>query len=264
MLAGRKSVRGSGASTKSMHFRMGLTFLALSLGLSAQVVIVNNASFRGDQPLAAGSWAAAFGTFTGVTAATATSFPLPTTLGGVKVTIDGTDAPLYDVRAQQITFLIPYAAASGVRPVKVTVGGTTIDGTVRIMSTAPGIFTKDTQTPPRGAVRNQDGVTENASSTPAKRGDIISVYATGAGALSRTPGDGAAPGANPLATTKSVPQVFIGGVEAEVQFSGLNPDAPGLWQVNVKIPNQAFLTGRVALRLFQDGVDSNEVTVFVQ
>lgn len=240
------------------------SLLVLCSGLGAQVAIVNNASFRGDQPVAAGSWAAAFGTFTGVSTTTASSFPLPKTLGGVKVTIDGTDAPLYDVRAGQITFLIPYSATPGLRPVQITTGSGNITGSVRVISSGPGIFTKDTQVPPRGAIRNQDGVTENSSSSPAKRGDVISVYATGTGALSRQPQDGAAPGASPLATTVSTPQVFIGGVAAQVQFSGLNPDAPGLWQINVIVPSQSFITGRVPLRVFLDGVDSNEVTVFVQ
>jgi uncharacterized protein (TIGR03437 family) len=67
-----------------------------------------------------------------------------------------------------------------------------------------------------------------------------------------------------LAATSSNPQVYIGGVEAVVQFSGLNPDAPGLWQINVTIPNSAFITGRVPVRVFVDGVDSNEVAIFVQ
>ena len=119
-------------------------------------------------------------------------------------------------------------------------------------------------TPPKGAVRNQDGATENTQATPARRGEAISIYGTGPGALSQQPADGGAPGSTPVITTKSTPQVFIGGVEATVQFSGLNPDAPGLWQINTTIPNQAFITGKVAVRVFMDGVDSNEVYIFVQ
>jgi uncharacterized protein (TIGR03437 family) len=53
-------------------------------------------------------------------------------------------------------------------------------------------------------------------------------------------------------------------VEAQVQFSGLNPDAPGLWQINVFVPDRPFITGRVPVRVFMDGVDSNEVALFVQ
>jgi uncharacterized protein (TIGR03437 family) len=174
------------------------------------------------------------------------------------------DAPLYDVRATQITFLIPYATTAGIHPVQITLSNTTVTGSVRVIGTAPGLFTKDAQLPPRGAIRNQDGVTENAPSAPAKRGDVISIYATGPGTLSRQVADGAAPGATPLAATTSTPQVYIGGVAAQVQFSGLNPDAPGLWQINAVIPNLSFLNGRIPVRVFMDGVDSNEVTVFVQ
>ena len=247
-----------------MSAKFCLTLLIASAAVQAQVAIVNNASFRGDQPISAGSWAAAFGTFTGVTTTTASSFPLPTTLGGVKVTIEGVDAPLYDVRSSQITFLIPYAVNPGVHSVTITAGSSTITASVRTISAAPGLFTKDTQTPPKGAIRNQDGITENTSSTPARRGDVVSIYGTGPGALSQNPRDGAAPGAAPLITTKSTPQVFIAGAPADVQFSGLNPDAPGLWQINVVVPNTSFLTGRVPVRVFMDGVDSNEVTLFVQ
>lgn len=235
-----------------------------SASLHAQVAIVNNASFRADQPIAAGSWVAAFGAFSGVAATTASAFPLPTTLGGVTVSVDGVNAPLYDVRATQLTFLIPGATAPGLRPVRITTSSGTVTGSVRVISAAPGLFIKDAQTPPRAAVRNQDGVTENSSSAPARRGEVISIYGTGPGAFSRTPADGAAPGASPLATTKSTPQVYIGGIEATVQFSGLNPDAPGLWQINVTVPTNSFITGRVPVRVYVDGVDSNEVAVFVQ
>jgi uncharacterized protein (TIGR03437 family) len=247
-----------------MYPRICLALAIFCAGLNAQVAIVNGASFRGEQPVSAGSWVAAFGNFAGVPTTTATAFPLPQTLGGVGVKVDGVSAALYDVRSTQITFLIPYATQPGVRPVQITTSGGTLNGSVSVMSAAPGLFVKDTQSPPKGAIRNQDGFTENTSSTPSKRGEVISIYGTGPGSLSRTPQDGAAPGSNPLATTKSTPQVFIDGVEATVQFSGLNPDAPGLWQINAVIPDKAFITGRVPVRVFIDGVDSNEVTVFVQ
>ena len=176
----------------------------------------------------------------------------------------GVEAALYDVRSTQLTFLIPYATAAGLQPVQITTSSATVTGTVRVISSAPGLFTKDTQAPPKGAVRNQDGATENSSTAPAKRGEVVSIYATGPGALNQQVQDGAAPGFTPLVTTKSTPQVFIGGVEAQVQFSGLNPDAPGLWQINATVPSLSFITGRVAVQVFMDGVDSNEVYIFVQ
>jgi uncharacterized protein (TIGR03437 family) len=247
-----------------MSPKIWLVFIALCAGLKAQISVTNGASFRLDQPLAAGSWATAKGTFTGVADALAPSFPVPKSLGGVSVSVDGVDAPVYFVSAGQINFLIPYGASPGLRSIQIKTPSGSVTGSVRIISAAPGLFTKDTQSPPRAAVRNQDGVTENNSSTPTKRGDVISIYATGPGQLSRQPPDGAAPGASPLVTTVSKPQVFIGGVETQVQFSGLNSDAPGLWQINAVVPDLPFITGRVAVRVFMDGVDSNEVAIFVQ
>lgn len=251
-----------------MCTRICLALAVLCGVVQAQVAIVNNASFRGDQPVSAGSWVAAFGTFDGVPTTTASVFPLPTSLGGVTINVDGVDAPLYDVRNLQLTFLIPYATTPGAHPVVITTPSGTQNTTVRVITAAPGLFTKDTQTPPRAAVRNQDGFTENKPDAPAHRGEFISIYGTGPGALDSTPPDGAVPGFEPLVRTVSTPQVFIGGVEvpvADVQYSGLNPDAPGLWQINAKIPDLPFITGsRVPVIVFMNGVDSNEVTISVE
>jgi len=247
-----------------MSNKIVVSLLLFCGSIQAQIAVVNGASFRGDQPVSAGAWATVYGTFTGVSTATASSIPLPKTLGGVSVTVDGVQAPLYYVGPSQINLLIPYATTSGIRPVKVTTSSATINGSVRVIAGAPGLFMKDTQVVPKGAILNQDGITENTSSAPAKRGDVISIYATGTGTLTRTPADGDAPGATPLAETKNLPQVYIGGVEAKVGFSGLNPGFPGLWQLNVTVPNQSFITGKVPVRVFMDGVDSNEVALFVQ
>src|SRR5262249_38466150 len=139
--------------------------LMMCSGLHAQVAVLNGASFRLEQPVAAGSWASAFGAFTGVTPTTATVSPLPKTLGGVTVTVDGVDAPVYFVSANQVNFLIPYATATGLRSIQIKSGSGTVNGSVRVISSGPGIFVKDATTakPPKGAILNQDG-SENTSS----------------------------------------------------------------------------------------------------
>jgi uncharacterized protein (TIGR03437 family) len=241
-----------------------LAVLILSGGLHAQVLAVGNgASFRTDQPVTPGSWVTAVGTFAGVSNTTATGFPLPKTLGGVTVTVAGADAPLYFVSSTQINFLIPYVTPAGVQSMQVKAGGATFDSSVRVSTASPGLFTKDTQSPPKGAILNQD-FGENTSSHQAQRGEVIQIYGTGAGALNGTAEDGAAAPSDPLITTKSTPQVFIDGVQAQVQFSGLAPGFPGVWQVNAFVPDKPFISGRVPVQVFIDGVDSNEVGVFVQ
>jgi uncharacterized protein (TIGR03437 family) len=247
-----------------MQARILFASLFLCASLEAQVTnIVNGASFRSDQPVTTGSWATAFGAFSGVSATTAPSYPLPTTLGGVTVTVDGVSAPLYFVGPTQLNFVTPTSLTPGLKTVQVKTASATLSSSIRIISSAPGIFTKDQATPPKGAVRNQDA-SENTQSAPAHRGDVISIYGTGPGAFVQTVTDGAAAPSAPLTVTKSTPQVFIDGVEATVQFSGLNPGNAALWQVNATIPSNSFITGRVPVRIFVDGVDSNEVTIFVQ
>jgi uncharacterized protein (TIGR03437 family) len=51
-------------------------------------------------------------------------------------------------------------------------------------------------------------------------------------ALEFTPASGST-----LYYTESLPEVQIGGVKAEVLFSGLAPVLKGVWQINVKIPD---------------------------
>lgn len=240
-----------------------LPLAMFAAGLQAQVTVLNGASFRTDQPIAAGSWATAFGNFAGVSNTIAPSFPLPKALGGVTVTVEGVDAAVYFVGSTQINFLIPYAAAAGLRNVQVKTAAGTVSGSVRVITSAPGLFTKDAQSPPKGAILNQNSI-ENTSSNTAARGEVIQIYGTGPGALKTAVQDGVGPPADPLVLTVSTPQVFIGGVEATVQFSGLAPGLPGVWQVNAFIPNLSFIAGRVPVRVFMDGVDSNEVTIFVQ
>jgi len=133
-----------------------------------------------------------------------------------------------------------------------------------VLTAAPGIFTQDTAAPPKGAVLNQN-YSLNSSTLVALRGDVVQIYATGPGAYKNPVTDGgAAPGTPPLNETRSTPQVFIGGVPADVSFSGLAPGFAALWQINAKVPLQTFITGRVPVVVYVDGVASNEVTIFVQ
>jgi uncharacterized protein (TIGR03437 family) len=240
-----------------------LLLLAVCCGvLSAQIgAVVNGASFS--PAITAGAWTTIFGNFAGVATTVAPGFPLPTSLAGVTVTVDGVDAPIYFVNNRQINFLTPVATQPGVRPLRVTTGGGTFDGVIRVISAAPGLFTKSADTPPKGAVLNQNSA-ENTEINRAVRGEVIQIYGTGPGAFTAPVVDGAAAPGSPLTSTRSTPQVFIGGVEAQVQFSGLAPGFPGLWQVNAFVPNLPFLAGRVPVVVFMDGVNSNEVFVFVQ
>lgn len=242
---------------------MGLVLLSRP-SWAQTVTVVNGASYRTDQPVAPGSWVSGFGTFANVAETQNIDLPLPTSLGGVTVTVAGVAAPLNFVGPLQINFVIPYEVAPGLQPVEVTGPGGTVSGSVRVISAgAPGIFNDltDTATPPQGAVLNQDN-SVNGQEKPAFRGNVIQIFATGHALLNQQTADGAAAPVPPI-TTQVLPQVFIGGVEATVEFSGLAPGFVALWQINARIPDLSFLAGKLPVQVFMNGVDSNEVSIYV-
>jgi uncharacterized protein (TIGR03437 family) len=244
-----------------MPLRILLSFLICAGALSAQIRIIENGASYGPD-IAAGSWAQIKGTFAGVTTTTG-GIPVGTSLAGVNVTVAGVPAPVYYVSPAQINIVVPAALAAGLHPVQVRVGNTTYDATMRLISAAPGLFQHDQATPPKGAVLNQNN-SINTSSVVALRGDVVQIYATGPGAFKNAITDGGAAPSNPLNETRSTPQVFIGGIPATVSYSGLAPGYPALWQINARVPTQTFITGRVPVVVYMDGVASNEVTIFVQ
>lgn len=238
-----------------------LLFAALCGTMTAQITSVRNgASFQ--SAIAAGSWATIFGTFDGVTTATGQT-PVGTNLAGVTVSVAGVAAPVYYVSSTQVNFIVPGGVAAGLQPLQLKTASSTFDTNVQVLSSAPGLFFQDAATPPKGAVLNQN-FSLNEASNVALRGDIVQIYATGPGAYRNPVTDGGAAPSDPLNQTQSTPQVFIGGVQAEVQFSGLAPNFAALWQINAKVPTQSFITGRVPVVIYMDGVNSNEVTIFVQ
>jgi uncharacterized protein (TIGR03437 family) len=93
------------------------------------------------------------------------------------------------------------------------------------------------------------------TSNPAKRGQIIQLFANGLGPVTNPPADGVAATASPLSETPTTPIVMIGGAQAQVSFSGLAPGYQALYQVNVTVPTNAQ-TGNVAISLQIGGVTS--------
>jgi len=86
---------------------------------------------------------------------------------------------------------------------------------------------------------NQDGSMNNGAN-PAKAGSIVTLYATGQGAISGMPPDGSP--AQGILATPETPQVFINSgfvPSGDVQWSGLAPGFAGLWQINVQVPSDA-------------------------
>jgi uncharacterized protein (TIGR03437 family) len=225
--------------------------------------IVDGASFRGT--IAAGAIVSIFGQNLSTTPQSANQLPLPPSMGGTSVTINGVTAPAFYVSSTQVNVQLPFSLSSGAASVVVTRDG--VSGPpqgVTVSPFSPAIFTVPSGgTGPGAILHNGSGVLVTASA-PAARGEYLSIYCTGLGSLQGVMQPGVAAPSNPPIQTSTLPSVSIGGVVATPVFAGLAPGFAGLYQVNVQVP-QGVPSGN-ALPVFINigGIVSNTVTLAVQ
>ncbi|HXK03842.1 MAG TPA: hypothetical protein VMS37_15680, partial [Verrucomicrobiae bacterium] len=74
------------------------------------------------------------------------------------------------------------------------------------------------------------------SSNPAKRGQVIQIFANGLGPVNNHPASGDPAPTTQVLPCNSNPTVTIGGTSAPVAFCGLAPGFVGLYQLNVTVP----------------------------
>jgi uncharacterized protein (TIGR03437 family) len=203
----------------------------LPLASAGSAIAVNGASYRTDQGIAPGSFAAIFGSF-GQT-------PDLVTVGGVA-------AQLVSATPYQVNVLVPAELSPGLQKVTVQAGGAELaSGQFTISVCGPGLFVLNPTDPSQpGAVENQD-YRVNSANNPAATGSVLQIFATGYANLD---------------ASRDATQVFLAGVPAHVAFSGTV--APGLWQINAVVP--AGISGQVPLFVTAGGMASNAVTVYVQ
>jgi uncharacterized protein (TIGR03437 family) len=109
---------------------------------------------------------------------------------------------------------------------------------VNVAPTAPSLFTYDASGSGQVAAINVGDGTLNTAGNPARIGDFISFFATGAGQTSPGGVDGKlAPLTLPIPAPSAKVSVTIGGVPAVLNYAGGVPGAvAGLMQINAQIP----------------------------
>ncbi|MCC6862802.1 MAG: hypothetical protein IT158_29780 [Bryobacterales bacterium] len=225
--------------------------------LTAQAVL-NAASYRAE--ISPGGLISLFGENFGYRQLSFAVAPLAPSLGGTSVIVNGSPVPMLFVSPAQINAQLPWAAPSSV-DVKVSFGGVESDTVAVPVSTAsPGILLWGAN---RAVVQNAD-YTLNTPSAPAARGSVVVLYASGLGAVSPVPGDGAVSPASPLAETAGRTTAQIGAIPATVRFSGMTPGYIGLWQVNIQIPSNAPAGDGVPVKIAVGGSESNEALISVR
>jgi uncharacterized protein (TIGR03437 family) len=240
---------------------------------------VNAATFSADDPVAQGGIMALFGeqlAYDGPKPAP--SVPLDTKLGNTRVLVNGVPAPLYYSSYGQVNFQMPFETPVGQAVVRVERGGQT-GNAVAVQVSSGG---------PRTLLFGEYGVIQNFSrgnslpmpptpgvpSLRARPGDILVIYAFGLGATSpAVPSGAAGPTTEPLARLTESVRVYFGShmiftepVSATPDYAGLAPTLVGVYQVNVKIPENAPRGDRVPLwmRVGEGSDVSNTVLIAVE
>ena len=227
--------------------------------LISAAAVVNAASFEAG-PIAAGQVLTIFGSGVGPDQlATLELTPdrqsITKTLGGTRVLFDGVAVPMLYSLAGQVSAIAPFGI-SGRRTIDLQVeynGRSSNRVTLEVQPTAPGIFTMDASGKGVGAILNED-YQPNGAGRPARRGDVIILYATGAGETDPASIDG-------MIVTGIGRQVQpiglkIAGVEAEILYAGPAPGlVSGVIQVNARVPF-GIPTGLQAIELIAGGKKS--------
>ncbi len=183
-----------------------------------------------------------------------------------EVTFNGIPGGILYASSTQIDVQVPWelAGATGAQVAALRNGmpGALVPAVVQAAS--PGIFTLSENGAGAGAIVPAGTHKPSSPDNPAVRGQYASIYATGLGSVTNTPVTGRPSPQQPLAQTTAMPEVIVGGVKAQVSWSGLSPGFTGLYQVNFKVPSDAPVGDAVPVTVSIDGVASAAATMAVR
>ncbi len=191
----------------------------------------------------------------------ASSLPLPVTLADVQVLVNGTPSALFYVSPTQINLPLPSTLpASGTVDLQiVSKSSSRIYGLTEISlaPVSPGLFTLAGSGSGQLAALNAADGSVNTASKPLVRGRYITLFGTGQGLVPNAPLDGTP--AIDITPTFDRPRVVIGGVDvqdSDIQYSGLAPGLIGVWQINVRVPQEVTAGNQIPVVVYLRSVPS--------
>jgi len=214
----------------------------------------------GSPSVAPGAIFSIYGTnLSGVTG-TAPRVPLPTTMGGVQVLVNGKAVPLFYVSALQINAQMPADTAPGQAQVAVLRDGRSSGNiSIEVIAAAPDILVYDSNR----VVALDESYRLVGPDNPAKPGKYLLVYLTGIGPVDPMVAVGQAASGDALSHATLDSSATLGGQSATISFLGLAPNFVGLAQANIQVPEN-LPAGNHELVLTVGGKPSNKVMVLVQ
>jgi uncharacterized protein (TIGR03437 family) len=241
----------SGTSSAMVTIAAGATTVATIKPGPWAVAALPAAGRVPTRTLAPGMFVSIYGAALASSSTAASSLPLPTTLSGTQVLSGTTALGLQFAGPTQINAILP-ENATGLVTLEVKSAAGAHKMNVLIEPAVPAIFTQTgTGAGAASAIQALSGSVVTAG-TPAKPGDVISLYLTGLGATETRDG---------LQWARATPKLYLGSVEAQVLYAGRAPGFAGLDQINFIVPVDTPRGESTPLRVESSGRVSNAVTL---
>lgn len=265
---------------------LALTFTAsLMLAQSPVILGIENNGNGSTTGVPAGTLISIFGSQLASSTAQASSIPLSSSLADSSVTINNVAAPLYfvtpgvpgSVPAQinaQVPFnVLPPGTSGSVNVVVTNNGNPSPPFSLTINQFAPAVYTINgsgsgysiayfglASDPRFGHFVAPPGTFPGITTFAANTGDVLTIYATGLGAVNPQVASGASPNPNNPSLTATTPTVFIGNIPATF-FGAALTQYPGVYQLNVQVPPGVTPGNSVPLQIQIGGITSSTSTV---
>jgi uncharacterized protein (TIGR03437 family) len=225
---------------------------------------VRNAA--GETPVtgvAAGSLISIFGENLAEKYEAGTSSPLAQTLGDLVVQVEDKLLGLVYVSPQQINALLPVDFWEGEHKLVIKRNGVAdVTGQFTVVRNAPGLFSTTVDTKVYAAALHEDGTSITVSS-PARRGERVTLLGTGFGPYDKHPVEGFALPATPQITLVDNAEIAAGDLRLPTVWSGAAPGFVGVAASRFRIADE-LPSGAPEIRLIVNGTPSNAVLLPVE
>jgi len=232
----------------------------------AKITIRNAFSFTSTRPLTPGMWTQ--GALIGKTFLASDEInqnpPYPTTAAGLQMLVNGVPSAIYSWEQNVfMNFVIPWEAPTSGSAEFLLFNPTTQEivaaGNSQMTVADPAFRTTNLQGWGQVLAINSTNGTLNGPQNPVGIGETLTLSLTGQGLVANPPANGFAP-SGPVPTNPLDLHIFINGAAVPTQnilFSGLDPTYPGLWTINIRIPNGSTVGKAIPILVLMRGVLSN-------
>lgn len=221
--------------------------------------IQNGAGATPQEGVAAGSIVSILGASLAPAATAGPESPMVQTLAGVTVRVGDRFLPLFFVSPGQVNVLLPDDMAPGKQFLTVSSAGLPdVQAAFSLVRNAPGLFQQS-----KVAVAVHEDGSPVSSESPARKGELLSLYGTGFGPVDHARPAGFPIPADPPFRLVDNAAVQVGDASIPPENAFAAPGKSGIDVVQFRLPD-SVASGNLEIRLTVNGQDSNTVVLPVQ